>query len=377
MAKTAWQIEQERRKKERDRNKLKIEWGSIKGNIKEKFQAEKERIKQPSQKPEGIFGTEEFKFNQEQLKKKKPLQQEGGVSSAFPLDKENPFKIPQQQTKVEEPKKLTSGDIAFQDIDARTDLTEEEKALEKAKYNISRFEAGGTSELSVEREQEVAHQQAQRQQEIQQALSMAQKGIITPEQFQQIAGSDPDWKEAMGAGAIGVIPGLLGGAAAGAAAGLMTPAAPLTSTAGAIIGGAVGAITGFINSVKSNIKGQQSGEFSADKTALTKGITALNALITDANMNPQNAASDIELFYKTLNMIDTAHARTWQDSQENLNRFTGNDGTPELARFEVFNNVLRQTYLNRFMAAVGNPDPNAISFSTEEMQMIQELGGDV
>jgi hypothetical protein len=38
-------------------------------------------------------------------------------------------------------------------------------------------------------------------------------------------------------------------------------------------------------------------------------------------------------------MIDVAHARTYRDSQENLNKFLGNDGTEQLAKFEVFDTI--------------------------------------
>jgi len=137
--------------------------------------------------------------------------------------------------------------------------------------------------------------------------------------------------------------------------------------AGTLIGAATGAAAGFLIAMRGNIKSQQVGEFAADQNALIKGQTMLRSLITDTNQNPQNAPENIALFYQTLNMIDAAHAKTWKDSQENLNKFLGNDGTPQLAKFDTFDAAMRAYYINRFETALMNPDPNKILLTSEDL----------
>lgn len=198
------------------------------------------------------------------------------------------------------------------------------------------------------------------QQRMQQLLQAAQAGLLTPEQLQSIGGSDVNVSEALGAGAVGAIPGVIGGAVGGATVGAL--GGPIGAVAGAVIGG----LGTFLTSVRGNIKGQQTGEFAADASALSKGERYLRSLVTDTNQNPQNAAENIALFYQTLNLIDAAHAKTWKDSQEDLNVFLGNDGTPQLAKFEVFDNTMRQYYISQFNTALNAPDPNKFLLTAED-----------
>lgn len=310
--------------------------------------------------PTGIIGSAEYKATQAQIELDKKRKEQEAAAAVAPPPEETPVVPPEEEGRTE----WSGGIVVPPPEEGEAGVTTEQDIID-----IEAMQAGG---LSAKQRAEQAIAQQERQQAIQQIM---QSGMLTPQQLQEVGGADIDWKQALGAGAIGVIPGLLGGGAAGAAAGLLGgPAAPLTSTLGAIIGGAVGAITGFINSVKSNISGQQRGEYSADKTTLTKGMTALNGLITDTNMYPQNAIENTQLFALTLGNIQRAHAKTWKDSQEDLNRFLGHDGTPELARFNQFETSLKPMYIQRFMSAVNNPDPNKVSFSIGELEMIQSLG---
>jgi hypothetical protein len=208
-----------------------------------------------------------------------------------------------------------------------------------------------------------AQAQMERQQQIQRLTQAAQEGSLTPQELQNIEGSSPDMRQAAGAGLLqGTLAGGGAGLAVGAAAGLGV-ASPITAPVGA----AVGLLFGFLNGIRSNIKNQQADQFAADQTALSKGQTMLRALITDTNQNPQNAPENIALFYHTLNMIDAAHAKTWKDSQENLNKFMGNDGTPQLAKFETFDAAMRVYYLNRFETALAQPNPNTILLTSEDL----------
>lgn len=208
-----------------------------------------------------------------------------------------------------------------------------------------------------------AQNQVEQQQRIQQLTQMAQEGLLTPQELESITGAKLDIGQALGAGAASAVPGILGGAVTGATVGAL--GGPLGAVGGAVIGG----LGTFLAGVRSNIKSQQVGEFSADKAALTNGEKYLRSLITDTNKNPQNAPQNIALFYQTLNLIDAAHQKTFKDSQEDLNRFLGNDGTPELARFEVFDATMRNYYISQFNTALAQPNPNNILITTEDLEI--------
>jgi hypothetical protein len=73
--------------------------------------------------------------------------------------------------------------------------------------------------------------------------------------------------------------------------------------------------------MKKSIQGQQLNEFSKDNLMLLKGQRYLNALILETKTNHMKAPENIAYFYKTLAAIDAAHAKTWADSKENLNKW--------------------------------------------------------
>jgi hypothetical protein len=211
----------------------------------------------------------------------------------------------------------------------------------------------------------------------QELLQMAQNGLLTPQELQSIQGASLDVGQTLGAGALGVIPGLAGGVATGLVAGALGGAATGAAAGGFVTPLAVGltaagALAGFLVAARSSIKSEQSEEFAADQLSLTKGERALRSLITDTNQNPQNAPENIALFYQTLNNIDVAHVKTWKDSQEDLNRFLGNDGNLQLAKFEIFNSVMRTYYVNRFETALAQPNSSAILITNEELEAYNE-----
>lgn len=210
-----------------------------------------------------------------------------------------------------------------------------------------------------------AANQAEQQQRIQHLVQLAQQGLITPEELQRVAGSGVDIQQALGAGALSAAPGIVGGALTGLAAGAI--GGSVVPGPGTAIGAALGAVGGFLIGVRNSIKSQQSDQFANDKKALTKGQTYLRSLITDTNRNPQNAPENIALFYQTLNMIDIAHAKAYKDSQEDLNRFLGNDGTKQLQEFEVFDTTMRQYYITSFNTALAQPNPMASMITAEDI----------
>ena len=247
------------------------------------------------------------------------------------------------------------------------------KTMSKEEYDnyVDLLSGRGGNESNIAKElmalpDEKAFNVQKQQARMQELMRLAEQGLLTPQEIQAIQGANPNIAQALGAGLSSVIPGLVGGAAAGAAGGALVGG--VGAIPGAVIGGAAGALGTFLNGVKGNIKSQQSGEFAADQTALSRGQTMLRSLITDTNQNPQNAAENIQLFYKTLNMIDAAHARTYKDSQEDLNKFLGNDGTEQLAKFEVFNATMRQYYINRFEASLLQPDATMNLINEEDLE---------
>lgn len=278
---------------------------------------------------------------------------------------------PQLPTPPEEPEVLTSEErrnIA-EGLDPNKSFTVDKfgNVTENTREQQQRRSMEGTKRaLGVKTDSQILAERAQKEQ-IRQAFQKASESALTPEQLEEVGGAPIDFEQAAGAGLVAVGPGAATGAVLGGIGG---------AGVGALPGAALGAVGGFVTAGLANIRGQTSGEFAADKEALTKGITAMNSLITDVNQNPQNAAQDIELFQQVLNNIDVAHAKTKRDSDEDLNRWLGKDGTRELSRFENFDSTLRQVYINRFYAAIQSPDPNAIAFSVDELEQIQGIVGD-
>lgn len=240
--------------------------------------------------------------------------------------------------------------------------TETRATPEYANLAKAQARAAGDVPLPPENQAEVMAAQKQTQERNQIILEQAKKGLLTSQELQEVTGSKMDIGQTVGAGLTATVPGVIGGAVTGATVGA------LGGPVGAIGGAVVGGIGAFLVGIRSSIKSQQTGEFAADQTALSKGQTMLRSLITDTNQNPQNAPENIALFYQTLNMIDAAHEKTWKDSQEDLNKFLGNDGTAQLAKFDTFDAAMRQYYINRFETALMQPNPGDILISNEDME---------
>jgi hypothetical protein len=216
----------------------------------------------------------------------------------------------------------------------------------------------------------------------QQIIEQAQKGLLTQDQISSIQGAKTDYGQAIGAGVVGATPGVLSGAGLGGlgagavVGGTIGSVVPVVGTAiGAGIGAVAGAAIGsFIRGVKGNIAQQQAEEFTKDQNALSKGTATLRLLTADIKANPQNAAQDAELFYKTLNMIDAAHAKTQKDSQENLNKWLGEDGAAQLAKFEVFDAVTRQYYIQKLQTVLINPTGSDETISMDDLVLMGYTG---
>jgi len=274
----------------------------------------------------------------------------------------------QKVTEPQTPSNLMGGTLR----DAQGNIiTQTKESLEADRLEIARLKASeggiGSKEALLQKQEQQKTQERNAQ-----LLQMAQNGLLSQDELQTITGAKLDVGQALGAGVAGSLPGVVGGAATGLIGGALGGAAggaiagtAVTPVIGTAIGAALGAVGGFLVAVRSNIKSQQTGEFAADQTALTKGDRYLRSLITDTNKNPQNAPENIALFYQTLNNIDAAHAKTWRDSQEDLNKWLGNDGTPQLAKFDTFDATMRQYYISQMETALLQPD-NTRSLITED-----------
>ena len=202
-------------------------------------------------------------------------------------------------------------------------------------------------------------QQAQTERGIEagQLLSQAESQLLTPEELRQSSGADVNIPQAIGQGLTTALPAAAGGAAVGLATGGVL-SLPL---------GIAGAVGGFLTGVRNSIKNQQTQEFIKDQASLTKGTRFLRSLITDTNQNPENAAENIELYYKTINFIDSAHAKTRKDASEDLNIWLGNDGGVQLTKFDIFDSTLREYYQSQFQIALANPNPNQLLIGIDDI----------
>lgn len=313
--------------------------------------ARKTQIKVKDRKGRVHSGT----FKQTPVNPKIPVQNK--VSSD--LTQQATPKINTPEVQRDETGKLSG--LTFPDGRILNNLKPSEVRELAAKYQSSRSLPEGTQEQGTAQKQFEAEQRANQLLQMQQQQQMIQPDLST------VQDAKPDVGQALGAGLVGAIPGLIGVGAGAAlsATGVGSVAGIPIATAGAL--SFAGALTGFIANIRNNLKSQQTDEFTADQAALTKGERYLRALVTDTNQNPQNAAENIRYFYQTLDMIDAAHAKTWKDSQEDLNRFLGNDGTEQLARFEAFDNTMRQYYIAQFQAALISPSNTKILINNDDL----------
>lgn len=213
---------------------------------------------------------------------------------------------------------------------------------------------------------------AQREQAALGAQLAGQVGQIDPAIVAQAQAQGVDIEQALKSGVAGVIPSLVGGAAGGAVLGAGVGAvggAGVGAIPGAVIGGVGGAVTGLTRGIISNLKGQTGDTISTTATGLREREQNLRALIQDTNSNPSNAARNLALFNEQLALIDRDYSRLNLETQRDLNKFLGQDGTPELARFEIFNNVggARELLIRDMQTALLNPNPTKFSLSVDDL----------
>ena len=201
-----------------------------------------------------------------------------------------------------------------------------------------------------------AAQAAEQRARVQEGGNLAgQVGNVDPNLINSIESKPLNLGSVFGAGAAGAV--------AGAGAGLITAGTlsiPL-------------AVIGFITGAVASMRSQLAGEISAAGTTQSKVETNLKALITDTNSNPQNAATNLELFNYQLSLLDQQHAKLKLETQRDLNKYLSKDGKKELYKFELFNTRggPREFLINKMQVALVNPNPNSIDVTLEELQGVQ------
>lgn len=184
-------------------------------------------------------------------------------------------------------------------------------------------------------------------------------GEINPEIVEQLRISDPDLFQALSSGLAATVPGAIGGAITGAVGGAGVSALP---------GAVIGATGGFLAGTIANLRGQTAGEIQArGANAVTEREANMRALIQDTRNNPQNAGSNLMLFNEQLSLIDRDHSELKILTQQSLSKFLGKDGTPELARYEMFDSVggSRELLIRDMQSALLSPSTPGLSFPTE------------
>lgn len=192
---------------------------------------------------------------------------------------------------------------------------------------------------------------------------LGQVGQLNPNITQQQVPSQINPIQALASGVGTAAPAAIGGAISGAAAGAITGA---PSGVGALPLAVVGAIGGFLVGVRNNLKSQSSQEIRNAQINLKLREKNIRALITDTNQNPQNAAENLALLNEQLSLIQRDYGKLKLDTQRNLNKFLGEDGSPELERYTIFYETggQRDFLLREMQQALINPNPakNLVTF---------------
>lgn len=182
-----------------------------------------------------------------------------------------------------------------------------------------------------------------------------------------IGASNINLGQAIGAGLTGAIPGVVGGAAAGAVGGAAIGG--IGAIPGAVGGALVGGVGSILNGVRGDIKKQMTEEVSARALSASKIQANLKALVTDTNQNPQNAAANLEMFNYQMALMKQEHAKLKADTNRNLNKWLGADGTRELQRYELFYAPGGQAELleQRMRIAILSPNANDLFLDNTDL----------
>lgn len=266
---------------------------------------------------------------------------------------------------------INSG-IQFPNGDTYFGLSPQEIARASASYQAARTPPPGTVTVAAAKQQE---QLLQQNSQLASQVGNTQSANAPSPQTAPI-----DFLQAGGTGLAAALPGL---ASAGAGALLGAEVGAIGGPVGSLLGAGTGAvieglglahaIAHFLAGTKENIKAQVSGQITANTANLRKREGYLRALVTDTNHNPAHAAENLQLFNYQLALIDKEEAQLKSETDSRLNKFTGVDGAPELAKYMTFNSRGgSRGFLSRAMqTALLNPNPNASLISIQDLQDLQ------
>jgi outer membrane lipoprotein SlyB len=174
-----------------------------------------------------------------------------------------------------------------------------------------------------------------------------------------------DYRQAIGAGVTGIVPGALSGAAIGGAGGAVA-AGPPGAFVGAVGLGIAGGVGTFTTLFIANLRTQQSDFVGREVFNIREGEKNLRIVIQNTNLGA-DPTDQIIAFNDVLMRIDQARSNAKQEAREG-SKFLGVDGTKELERFEIFYAVTRGNIVTQFDQAMINPNPNKITIQSEEIQ---------
>lgn len=234
------------------------------------------------------------------------------------------------------------------------------RSLAQAEVDIGRAEASGGTSLSAERQEEVTAQKVQRVQEIKIAIAEGKADNKTISELQELEG-DLSQEQAGKSALLGLLPGAAKGGATKAIAGqsgVVGETAKKTGLGkfglGAFI--AVGAIAEASNDFFRSLRTQQAESNQGYISIKSEGESYMEGLISDTNTFPENAARNARELYRTIGAIDEAHAKLWNDANNDAKMFLDEGARDDLDEFLFYQKRLRQDYINRFNDAAFNPD---------------------
>lgn len=219
----------------------------------------------------------------------------------------------------------------------------------------------------------------QRQQELQsQGLDLsAQVGNDPISQLQrQFSSQEVDYVAALASGVPGLLPDLVSGGIAGGLAGTSAavPTGGLSIPAVAVLGAVGLAARGFYRDFVSDVKQQKGELIETPIRTLTETKTILNDITGAQNANPADAADNLEAFNQQLQLIDNEYDRLKDLTDDDLNKFLGENGINQIQEYEVYYSVggERDRQITDFQLALANPDPTRVKPSTVTLEQINK-----
>ena len=227
--------------------------------------------------------------------------------------------------------------------------------LERAKEDIRR--GIGEREEEIKREEEIEATRPEIEALARTIAEMTFTGDVEIDRVQI--------EQAIKSGLAGVLPGLgVGLVTAGlATVGTSGAAAPFTPI---IIG--LGAFSGFVAGFRGNLKAQRKDMIKGEKLNLQDSSQNLLKIVMNTNKGG-DAVTMVDFFNEQLSVIDESHAKLQSITSDDLKNWLGEDGHPQLEKFENFYSKggLREILVSFMNEAVLNPDPN------KDLMGIQDL----